>query len=535
MSDKIKIREIIRSEYKKCAVDPIYFMRKYCYIQHVVHGRMLFDLYDYQEEAITDFKEHDRIIVLKARQLGFSTAVACYSLWLALFHSDKNIVVIATKQETAKNVITKARFAYDNLPVWLRSVVTENNKLNIRFENGSQIKALSSSSDAARSEAISLLVLDEAAFIEGADDIWVASQATLASGGSAIIISTPNGTGGFFHKTWQDAVSGDIPFHPIKLTWRVHPDRDDAWYEREMKIYGERAFTQEYEAEFLGSGNTVYDDYMITARKEQYQIDPVEKSGFDGNLWVWDQPNYTKSYMVVADVARGDGEDYSAFHVIDAQNCVQVAEYKGQLETELFGHMLVEVATKYNDAMLVVENANHGWAVLQTIINRGYKNLYYMSEDPLVVDTSSYTAHKNSRRDKKAVPGFTVSSKNRPLIISKLGDYLRDDSLVIRSSRMYSELMTFIWKNGKATAQDGYNDDLIMAMCIGLWIRDTSLKMHELTQQLVRKSLSNIKSTAPVYTSRTLDHDPYSMPMGNRASRNPYADDDRDDMRWLLG
>ena len=533
---KVELRDIIRAEYKRCAIDPIYFMRKYCYIQHMVRGRMLFNLYDFQEDAVRAIHEKDKVVTLKARQLGFSTAAACYSLWLSLFHQDKNIVVIATKQETAKNIITKCRFAYDNLPVWLRSPVVEYNKLNVRFKNGSQIKAISSSTDAGRSEAVSLLILDEAAFIENAEDIWIASQATLATGGKALVISTPNGVGNWFHKTWEKAVEGTGQFHPIKLTWRDHPERDEPWYEREFETLGERGFRQEHEAEFLGSGNTVYDDYLITARQEQYQIEPVEKIGFDGNLWIWDQADYTKPYIVCADVARGDGSDYSTFHVIEADSCVQVAEYKGKVDTVSFGHMLVEISTRYNDAILVVENANQGWSTIQTIINRNYQNLFYTSEDVLVVEENRHITNKWNRHERKKVPGFTTSNKNRPLIISKLGDYMKDDSIKIRSSRTYGELLVFIWHNGKPEAQHGYNDDLIMALAIGLWIRDTSLKMYDLSQQLLKKSIQGIQKSSPIYSpASNLNYDPYAMPTARPGNINPYGTTDDEDTRWLLG
>ena len=139
----IDIRELVREEYKKCAADPAYFMRKYCYIQHRTRGRMLFDLYPFQEQAIRELMIFDSNIILKARQIGISTVVACFSLWMALFQRDKNILVIATKQDTAKNLIDKAQFAYEHLPVWLKSPYKENNKLNLKFKNGSQIKAVS--------------------------------------------------------------------------------------------------------------------------------------------------------------------------------------------------------------------------------------------------------------------------------------------------------------------------------------------------------------------------------------------------------
>jgi phage terminase large subunit-like protein len=156
-----QLRDRIKEEYKKCAVSPDYFLTKYSYIQHPVRGRMLFDLYDYQKQALTDFEKENYNIILKGRQIGISTLVAGYALWLLLFHNDKNILVIATKQETAKNLVTKVRFMHQNLPVWLRGSVITDNKLSLQFANGSQIKAVASSKDAGRSEALSLLIIDE--------------------------------------------------------------------------------------------------------------------------------------------------------------------------------------------------------------------------------------------------------------------------------------------------------------------------------------------------------------------------------------
>lgn len=532
---QISVRDLIKSEYKKCAVDPEYFMRRYCYIQHMVRGRMLFNLYQYQADAVNTLQTEDRTIVLKARQLGFSTLVACYALWLTLFHRDKNVLIIATKQETAKNIVTKSRFAYDQLPPWLRSPVSENNKLNVRFKNGSQIKAVSSSTDAGRSEAVSLLIIDEAAFIDNAEEIWIAAQATLATGGKAILISTPNGVGNFFHKMWEKTVEEKADFYPIKLTWRSHPDRDEDWYQRELSVYGERGFRQEYEAEFLGSGNTVIDGELIAYYKETYEKEPVLKMGFDGNVWIWQEQQRGTPYVVCADVARGDGLDYSAFHVIDTVNVRQVAEYKGKIGTDEFGHMLVEVATKYNDALLVIENANNGWATIQTVIKRQYKNLFYMSDNPLYVEENSFVTNKWSQHDKKRLPGFTTSPKTRPLIISKLEEYMRGKNVIIHSARTLNEMLTFIWNNGKAEAQEGYSDDLVMALSIGLWIRDTSMKIYQNQIEMQKKAMENFTKTGidAIYTSNNQMPDPYKMTVGGNL--NPYNVGEMEDFRWLLG
>jgi len=170
------IKDRIREEFLKCATDPVYFMKKYYMIQHPQRGRMLFDLYPFQESMVKVFSGDQNILINKSRQLGISTLVSAYSLWLMIFYKDKNVLVIATKQETAKNMVTKVRFAYDNLPTWLKIGATEDNRLSLRLTNGSQIKAVSGASDSARSEAVSLLVMDEC--ITGDTEVTVKNKIT---------------------------------------------------------------------------------------------------------------------------------------------------------------------------------------------------------------------------------------------------------------------------------------------------------------------------------------------------------------------
>lgn len=239
------LKEIIKIEYTKCAKDPIYFMKKYCMIQHPTRGKIQFNLYPFQEDTLTHFNSNRYNIVLKSRQTGISTLVAGYSLWKMTFNEDFDVLVIATKQDVAKNLVTKVRVMNQHLPSWLRQASEEDNKLSLRYRNGSQIKAISSGKDAGRSEALSLLVFDEAAFITEIDAIWTASQLTLATGGDLIILSTPNGVGNFFHKKWVEATEKIGMFNPIKLHWTVHPDRDQIWRDEQDVLLGKKAAAQE--------------------------------------------------------------------------------------------------------------------------------------------------------------------------------------------------------------------------------------------------------------------------------------------------
>jgi hypothetical protein len=523
-----QLRDIIKDQYKKCALDPKYFLSRYCYIQHPIKGKMLFNLYDYQQEALQDFMENQYNIVLKGRQIGFSTLVAGYALWLLLFHNDKNILVIATKQDTAKNLVTKVRFMHAELPVWLRGECIEDNKLSLRFANGSQIKAVARSKDAGRSEALSLLILDEAAFIEDAEEIWTSAQATLSTGGKAIVLSTPNGMGNFFHKLWQDAETKRNSFNTIKLDWRVHPERDEEWRQRQTEILGEAGAAQEHDASFIFSGNTVIKPEIIQRYRQTFEKEPIAREWFDSNLWIWERPVETTTYVVCADVARGDGEDYSAFHVLDIERVRQVAEYKGKVPPKEFGQMLMTIGAMYYNALVIPDNSSIGWAAVQRIIDGGYPNLFYMSKDLQVVDVHQQYSTNFYREEKTMVPGFTISARTRPLIIAKLDEYMRnaDDGVIIHSGRTLSELETFIWKNGRAEALDKYNDDLVMSLAIGLWVRDTALRLKNERMTMTKHMLDRISnSTVPFVTKNgNLEHNPFTI----------HTEHGLEDISWLI-
>lgn len=281
-----------------------------------------------------------------------------------------------------------------------------------------------------------------------------------------------------------------------------------------------------HNCDFVSSGDSVISPEILQFYKDTYVQEPVERGGFDGNLWKWQYPNYNKSYMVVADVARGDASDYSAAHVIDIEDSEQVAEYRGKLDTKDFGNFLVSLATDYNNALLVIENANIGWACIQQVIDRDYPNLYYMSKDLKYVDVEHQFSNKYRAQDKNMVAGFSTTSRTRPLILSKLEEYVREQSIIIRSSRTIDELFTFIWNNGRAEAMRGYNDDLTMSLAISLWVRDTALRLRQEGVDLTKRALGGISSHTytGVYGSFNDDTNPWQMNVGN---------DTEDLSKWL--
>ena len=519
------IKKIIAQEYIKCAKDPAYFMKKYCYIQHPTRGRILFNLYPFQEKVLHLFRDNDYIITLKSRQLGISTLASAYSLWMMLFHKDKNVLALATTQATARNLVSKTMFMYDQLPKWLRLPALEKNKLSLRLKNGSKITAKSSNADAARSEAVSLLLIDEAAFIDNIDETFTAAQQTLATGGQCMALSTPNGIGNWFHLTWDKAESGENSFLPIKLPWTVHPERNQAWRDQQDSDLGPRMAGQECDCDFLASGDTVFEPDDMLFYEETYLKEPLERRGVDGNLWIWEGVDYTKSYMVVADVARGDSTDYSAFHIFDIESCTQVGEYKGKLSPKDFGNVLVGIASEFNDALLVVENANIGWATIEQILERQYGNLYYSSTSQMETVESYMSKYE---RD-KLVPGFTMSVRTRPLVIAKMIEYIREKGVTIQSKRLLGEMRVFVWKNGKPQAQTKYNDDLLIACATALYVRDTALRLRQQGMDLARAQLSsfqnlNAKNKAVIKTVGDQQNNPYLIDNG-------YG---KEDISWLL-
>jgi len=532
MASQVSINDAIKQELIKCKRDPTYFMKKYYTIQHPTRGRMTFNLFPFQEKSLKLFQRFDYCIINKSRQLGISTLTSAFALWMMLFEQDKNILVLATTQATAKNMVTKVRFAYDNLPKWMQLPVMEHNRLSLRLKNGSQIKAVSAATDSARSEAVSLLVIDEAAFIDRIGDIFTAAQQTLATGGRCIALSTPNGVGNWFHKEFTRALNGENNFTPISLPWTVHPERNLDWRNQQTKDLGERAAAQECDCDFSTSGNTVIYPEILNWYQLNTVREPKEKRGREQEYWLFDYPDPMKTYMLIADVARGDGQDFSAFHIMEVDSLTQVAEYKCQVGTKEFAQTLIAAATEWNNALLVVENANIGWDVVIRIQEAGYSNLYYSPKTELVGTQIDLYVAKYDKGD-GMVPGFGTTSRTRPLVIEKARSFTEDKQVVIRSQRLLDELRVFIWKgrenaDARAQAMQGYNDDLVMSWFIGLFLRDTALRFRQTAIDLTYASLNGYHRSGndfQIYTPKpTNQENPWKMQVGN----------EHQDITWLL-
>lgn len=486
-------KEELKKEILRCGRDPAYFLDNYVKVVHQEKGIIPFRTFPYQKKLLTDFHDFKFNVVLKSRQMGISTIVAGYSLWMMLFHKEKNILAMATKQLTAIEIVDKVREMYESAPEFLKlTTVAFNNRTKFELSNGSRIQGVPTSKDAGRGQALSLLIVDEAAIVENMDELWTGLAPTLSSGGRCIALSTPYGVGTWFHKTYVEAESNLNSFKPSKIMWTEHPDYTKEWFNNMTKNMSKRQIAQEFLCNFNTSGETVLEPECIEELKK-FKSDPSDRKYIDHNLHVWKMAEDGASYILSADVSRGDGKDFSVFHVFDSKTMEQVAEYQGKIDLDSFAHLIFETGLAYGGCMAVVENNNIGYSVVTKLIDMKYPNVYYSSKTGY--DTENFSSYTNT------VPGFSTSMKTRPLIIAKFDEYARNKAITIRSSRLLNELDTFLWVNGRPEAQKNYNDDLIMAAAIACWVRDTAIINTERNTEYTKALLGAMYSSRTVFNT----------------------------------
>lgn len=490
-------KEKMKEEILRCGRDPIYFIRHYVKISHAERGLIPFALYPYQEDLLKDFRLNRFSIILKARQLGISTLVSAYAAWLLLFHRSKTVLVVATKFKVAVNIVKKVKAIVEDLPPWIKSIaeIKINNESSFELNNRSWIKASATSEDAGRSEALSLLIVDEAAHIAGFEGIWTALYPTLSTGGACIALSSPNGVGNWFYDTYMGALKQQNDFKDTELLWDVHPDRDEEWFKKETKNMTKRQIAQELLCSFVLSGKTVIEPEDIQ-RMEASILKPLRRSGFDRNYWVWEEYQADSSYYIVADVARGDGADNSVFLIFKLETMELVAEYQGKVTPDILADMLYQVGHEYGKSLVVVENNTVGYAVLQKLLTLEYPNIYHSTREHEFVE--QHVAEFKSG----VVAGFSNTSKTRPLLIAKLEEYVRNKVITSHSLRLLDELRTFIWNGTRPEAQRNKNDDLVMACAIACWIKDTVYCDHTRGAEQKKTLLLNmVKSSRTINTT----------------------------------
>lgn len=465
-------------------VQDVFYFSLFIFVVHPVRGKVRFELYPYQKSVLYQFVKDRFNIILKFRQAGITELISMYCLWLAMYHPNKKINIISIKDTTAKKVLKKIKYMYKNLPSYLQVPIVNGrtgeygSASMIEFNNGSFIESIPTSSEAGRSESLSLLVIDEAAIVRWADQIWAAAFPTLSTGGSAIINSTPYGIGNFYHSKWVDAIAGGNEFTPIRLYWKMHPERDIDWYNQMSTALGPKRTAQEIDGDFLSSGNSVFDLMDIKAIEDCLSEFPIIKRRYNGQYLQFNEPEPDKDYFIGADVATGRATDYSSFTCMDKVGEEQ-AVYKGRMSVDKYARLLGDTGQLFNWATLAPESNDVGLAVTSMLQAEGYPKLYYFQK---MVKKKGKT-----RPEVDTAPGWLTTSKNRPVIIDGLESDIRNDVITCKDPFFVYEAKTFIYDSlgrpvamGKHKAnregddslsEDTYADDDIMGKAICNHIR----------------------------------------------------------------
>lgn len=447
-----------------------YFCSTYWAIKHPEHGKILFEMREAQIETIRSWIGERYSLVLKARQIGFSTLAAAFAFWLVFFRSDRFIIMLSRTEREAAKLLAKSKYGFRFLPNWMKDrgpALISEHQLKMAFTNESAIESLPSGSDPARGESVYLVIVDEWAFLPNAEEAWASIEPVADVGGRVIGLSTANGSGNFFHKLWVGSQTGANNFKGIFFPWSAG-DRSDDWYESKSKSMESWQLHQEYprhaEEAFIKSGNPVFDvdtlNNLVTANPTRGFLDMAASREIDfthaedGELSVWSFPEEGELYVIGADVAEGlSYGDYSSAHIIHAASGLVVAHWHGHCEPDIFGEILAVLGWYYNNALLGIENNNHGLTTVKASQRIGYRNLYRQRR--LAV----------ARPQATEVLGWRTTSSTKPLCIDELGAAIRQDALEILCAVTVAELRTYVRKaNGKTSGSP--HDDRVMSLAI---------------------------------------------------------------------
>ena len=503
-----QIREFIR-----CSKDPIYFIENYVKIITLDKGFVQISLYPFQKQAVQDINDNRRVIVKAGRQVGKTTLVVGYILWYILFNEDKFVAILANKAPTAREILNRIKVAYEALPLWLQQGVRVWNKGDIELENNCRVMATSTASSAIRGYSISLLYLDEFAFVPSniADQFFTSVYPTISSGATSkiLISSTPNGMN-HYYKMWTEAVEGLNGFKHIEANWRQVPGRDQKWADEQRRVLGEEKFLQEMECEFMGSAGTLL---SAAALKSLAFVKPMHTS--DNGIKIYEQPKQGHNYVIVADTSRGKGLDYSACVVIDCAIPYKVvATYKdNNISPLIYPSILKKMGDYYNQAYALVEINDNGQQVVDTLFeDYEYENILstvdIKSKNKIAL-TWGYGTKSNR--------GIRTTKSVKRLGCSILKGLIEQNKLLIEDFDTIAELSTFIAKGTSFEAEEGSHDDLVMCLVLFSWMTNQSF-FADLTN-------TNLKERLYQEQMKQIEEDSLPMPLaGHMDVDNPDFD-----------
>lgn len=457
-----------------------YFCRNYWHIRHPSRGCIKFEMSDAQRATVEDWLRDRYTIILKARQLGFSTLLGAFVVWATYFYDDRHVILLSKTERDAIKLLAKSKYGFKKLPEWMkmRGPIWDSKQTELSFSNDSKIESLPSGNDPARGESVWLVALDEWAFLPNPDEAWAAIEPIADVGGRVIGLSTANGEGNIFYDIWSKSKGYGAGinkwrsiFHPWWATGEAGT-RDQDWYEEKLRDLPDWQVAQEYpddpDTAFLRSGRPMFNlDKLrkiecVLPRRGYLLTDNgrVEWREDGGNLRVWEFPRDGGVYVVGADVAEGlEHGDFTSVHVIDARNKRLVAHWHGHIDPDQLGEDLLPlIGNFYGGCLVGVESNNHGMTTLKGLQRAGYKNLYV--ERPQGKRGGSAPTNKL---------GFRTTKSSKPLIIDELGKLLRDETLTMPCADTLQELRTFV-REGDGKMHGSPLDDRTMSLAITVWM-----------------------------------------------------------------
>ena len=584
-------REQALLEYAKCVKDTPYALKTYLQTYDNTQSQYVpLELFPDQINLINDYDTYEENIALKYRQAGVSTVTAAWSskkLVTASKKKPEKILIIANKLDTSMEFANKVRSFVDQWPTWFGITFSaeKNSQRHFKLSNGCEVKAVATSKDALRGYTPTILIFDEAAFIDADDDFWSACMASLSTGGKVIVISTPNGFDPIYYTIYDQALRGMNDFKITEMFWYRDPryakdfklikckdivhymlNREDynddeiiidyshinprernfkeikeklldgykaysSWFEGMAKKlkFDRRKIAQELECNFLGSGDNVIPNETIEVIKEKFIRNPENKF-MGGSLWQWKEPIEGHKYIMGIDVSRGDSEDFTTFTIIDFDEREQVLEYLGKVPPDVVAEIAFKWATMYSAFIVIDITGGMGVSTSRKLQEMGYKNLY-------VEGVNSADKWKYNPKVNEKIPGLNFNSK-RVQIVASFEESLRHN-FAIRSSRLLNELNTFVYINGRPDHQKGQHDDLIMAIAMAIYVGENSFtQLEKVTEQTKAMMESWMVNETPVKnTSNEFNPNIPVMPGGinqNRMNRNATKDDYKNHS-WLFG
>ena len=501
-------------EYIKCARDPVYFIQKYIKVVSLDKGLVPFQLFDYQEKMINTIHNNRFVIGKCPRQVGKTTTVTSYLLHYILFNQSMNIAILANKQATAKDILSRLKLAYEYLPKWIQQGIKEWNKHSITLENGSRVLAAATSSSAIRGGSYNCIFLDEYAHVPTgvAEEFFSSVYPTITSGQSTrvIMISTPKGLNMFYH-FWKGAQSKQNEYIPIEVKWEQVPKypggplRDENWKNETIRNSSERQFAEEFQCDFIGSSNTLISSTKLNSLT---WVKPISKTNDGLTIFVdpikESETTPPHTYYIVVDVARGQGKDYSAFTVIDITEMPYkvVAKYKNNIVSPLlFPSIIGSIGKRYNYAYVMVELNDIGGQVAD-ILHRDleYENLIKSN----MRGRKGQIISEGFGGGKSQQLGIRTSQVVKKLGCSVLKNLIENDKLIIEDAEIIEELTTFIASNSSFSAESGYFDDLVMTLVLFSWA----------TRQEFFKNLTDIDVRLEMYHSDIKKLEDELLPFG---------------------